>query len=124
MKVHELVAACAKAVKSSDPMSSTREVLEHLRANVEAIEHALGYISGIGGNARQVFYRSPHLTMLKVCFPEGRRTPPHDHGTWAAILLLSPGNARRTCTRLAIVRTFRTRCIERAKRTASLKHPA
>ncbi|MDB5923169.1 MAG: hypothetical protein JWN13_2105 [Betaproteobacteria bacterium] len=53
MKVHELVAACAKAVEPSDPMSSTREVLEHLHANVEAIEHALGYISGIGGNARQ-----------------------------------------------------------------------
>jgi predicted metal-dependent enzyme (double-stranded beta helix superfamily) len=98
MKVHELVAVCAKAVESSDPMSSTREVLERLRENVEAIERALGYISGIGGNARQVFYRSPHLTMLKVCFPEGRRTPPHDHGAWATILLLS-GEEKNTLYR-------------------------
>jgi predicted metal-dependent enzyme (double-stranded beta helix superfamily) len=28
------------------------------------------------------------MTLLKVCFPNGRRTPPHDHGTWAAILVL------------------------------------
>ena len=58
----------------------------------------LAYISGVGGNARQVFYRSPNLTMLKVCFPNGRRTPPHDHGTWATILLLS-GEEKNTLYR-------------------------
>ena len=36
-----------------------------------------------------MFYRSPSLTLLKVCFPSGRRTPPHDHGAWATILLFS-----------------------------------
>jgi predicted metal-dependent enzyme (double-stranded beta helix superfamily) len=45
-----------------------------------------------------VFYRSPNLTMLKVCFPSGRRTPPHDHGTWAQILLLS-GQEKNTLYR-------------------------
>jgi predicted metal-dependent enzyme (double-stranded beta helix superfamily) len=89
MKVHELVTRCALARENADPMGSVREVLENLRGDVAEIERALHYVSGIGGNARQVFYRSPDLTMLKVCFPNGRRTPPHDHGTWAAILLLS-----------------------------------
>jgi len=45
-----------------------------------------------------VFYRSPNMTLLKVCFPAGRRTPPHDHGTWAQILLLS-GEEKNTLYR-------------------------
>lgn len=89
MKVHELVARIARANESADPMAATREVLESLRGDIARIEQALGYISGTGGNAHQVFYRSPGLTLLKVRFPAGRRTPPHDHGTWATILLLS-----------------------------------
>jgi predicted metal-dependent enzyme (double-stranded beta helix superfamily) len=89
MKVHELVTRCALARENADPMRSVREVLENLRGDIAEIERALHYVSGIGGNARQVFYRSPDLTMLKACFPSGRRTPPHDHGTWVAILLLS-----------------------------------
>ena len=89
MKVHELVTLCAKAGESQNPMAAVREVLEGLREDIAAIERALDYVSGTGGNAGQVFYRSPEMTMLKVCFPNGRRTPPHDHGTWAAILLLS-----------------------------------
>jgi predicted metal-dependent enzyme (double-stranded beta helix superfamily) len=62
------------------------------------VDDALRYISGVGGNARQVFYRAPELTLLKVCFPAGRRTPPHDHGTWATILLLS-GEEKNTLYR-------------------------
>ena len=89
MKVHELVARCALASENADPMASLREVLESLRGEVAGIERALHYISGTVGNANQVFYRSPDLTLLKVRFPNGRRTPPHDHGTWASILLLS-----------------------------------
>ena len=98
MKVHELVARFAGAAESADPMGSARQVLESLRGDLAAIEGALGYISGVGGNARQVFYRSPSLTLLKVCFPSGRRTPPHDHGTWATILLLS-GEEKNTLYR-------------------------
>ncbi len=89
MKVHDLVARFASAADSADPMKTAREALEGLRGEIAAVESALAYISGVGGNARQVFYRSPNLTLLKVCFPNGRRTPPHDHGTWATILLLS-----------------------------------
>lgn len=89
MKVHELVARCAVAAEGADPMASVREVLEGLRGDIAGIENALQYIPGTGGNANQVFYRSPGLTLLKVRFPNGRRTPPHDHGTWATILLLS-----------------------------------
>jgi predicted metal-dependent enzyme (double-stranded beta helix superfamily) len=91
MKVHELVSLCARARESADAMQAVREVLENLRGDVAAIETALDYVPGTGGNANQVFYRSPDLTLLKVCFPNGRRTPPHDHGTWAMILLLSGG---------------------------------
>ena len=98
MKVHELVAQCAKAAEASDPMASTRALLEELKSDVGAIDRALAYIPGTGGNARQVFYRAPNLTLLKVCFPRGRRTPPHDHGTWATILLLS-GEEKNTLYR-------------------------
>ncbi|HEX2826181.1 MAG TPA: cysteine dioxygenase family protein [Burkholderiales bacterium] len=98
MKVHELVARCAKAVEADDPMASARAVLEALKSDVGAIDRALAYIPGTGGNARQVFYRAPNLTLLKVCFPRGRRTPPHDHGTWATILLLS-GEEKNTLYR-------------------------
>jgi len=89
MKVHELVACIAQANAGPDPMASIRVVLDGLRSKIAEIEHALEYISGTGGNAHQVFYRAPDLTLLKVRFPNGRRTPPHDHGTWATILLLS-----------------------------------
>jgi predicted metal-dependent enzyme (double-stranded beta helix superfamily) len=98
MKVQELVACCSDAAESGEPMRAVREVVESWRDRVADIEQALAYVSGVGGNARQVFYRSPNLTMLKVCFPVGRRTPPHDHGTWAMILLLS-GREKNTLYR-------------------------
>ncbi len=108
MQVHELVARCAAAVQGEDSMNAVRGVLEELRGDLGAVERALDFVSGVGGNARQVFYRSPNLTMLKVCFPCGRRTPPHDHGTWAVILMLS-GQEKNTLYR----------CDEGGLRTAS-----
>lgn len=98
MRAYELVARFAAAGEAADPMRAAREVLESLRGDLSAIEESLSYVSGVGGNARQVFYRSPEITLLKVCFPNGRRTPPHDHGTWAAILLLS-GEEKNTLYR-------------------------
>lgn len=98
MKPHELVARFAMAVSRSDPMAAARAALEELKDHIREVDEALRYISGVGGNARQVFYRSPELTLLKVCFPAGRRTPPHDHGTWATILLLS-GEEKNTLYR-------------------------
>jgi predicted metal-dependent enzyme (double-stranded beta helix superfamily) len=98
MKVHELVSRFATACESADPMKAAREALEGLRGDVAAIEAALDYVPGTGGNANQVFYRAPDLTLLKVRFPNGRRTPPHNHGTWAMILLLS-GEEKNTLYR-------------------------
>ena len=98
MKVHDLVARFANALDGSNSMDAARAVLDELKEDLGGIEQALSYISGVGGNARQVFYRSPNLTLLKVCFPNGRRTPPHDHGTWAQILLLS-GEEKNTLYR-------------------------
>ena len=98
MQVHELVSRFAAAAQEEDSMNAARGVLEELRGDLGAVERALDFVSGVGGNARQVFYRSPDLTMLKVCFPCGRRTPPHDHGAWAAILVLS-GREKNTLYR-------------------------
>ena len=100
MQVHELIARCAAAAQTKDSMNAVRGVLEELRGDLGAVERTLEFVSGVGGNARQVFYRSPNLTMLKVCFPRGRRTPPHDHGTWAAILMFS-GQEKNTLYRRA-----------------------
>ena len=99
MKAHELVTRFAAAVSRAEPMAAAQAELEQLKGNIAEVDDALHYISGVGGNARQVFYRSPDLTLLKVCFPVGRRTPPHDHGTWAAILLLS-GEEKNTLYRV------------------------
>lgn len=79
-------------------MAGARGVLEDLRADLDTVAETLSYISGIGGNAEQIFYRSPDLSLLKVSFPPGRRTPPHDHGTWATIMLFS-GVERNTLYR-------------------------
>ena len=98
MKVHELVARCARARESTDPMKAMRELLESWRGDVAAIAAAIDFVPGTGGNANQVFYRAPDLTLLKVRFPNGRRTPPHNHGTWAMILLLS-GEEKNTLYR-------------------------
>jgi predicted metal-dependent enzyme (double-stranded beta helix superfamily) len=99
MKPHDLVASFAAAVGRDEPMAAARATLEELKNHIAEVDEALGYISGVGGNARQMFYRSPSLTLLKVCFPAGRRTPPHDHGTWATILLLS-GEEKNTLYRV------------------------
>jgi predicted metal-dependent enzyme (double-stranded beta helix superfamily) len=98
MKIHELVTKCANAGESSDPMGAIKQILEGLQPVIGEVARMLGFIPGVGGNARQVFYRSPQITMLKVCFPNGRRTAPHDHGTWASILLLS-GEEKNTLYR-------------------------
>ena len=98
MKIHELVSRVAAASESADPMNAVRKVLEGLRDDLAEIDEALGFISGVGGNPRQVFFRSPKLFMLKARFPAGRRTPPHNHGTWATILLLS-GKEKNTLYR-------------------------
>jgi len=95
MKVHDLVVRFAAAAEAPDSLAASKAVLEELRSEIDAVAQTLDYISGVGGNANQVFYRSPQLTLLKVCFPCGRRTPPHDHGTWAAILVLS-GDEKNT----------------------------
>src|SRR5262249_46237023 len=62
MKVHDLVARCAAAAETSDPMRTVRGVVDGLREDIESIERSLSYVSGVGGNARQIFYRSPNLT--------------------------------------------------------------
>jgi predicted metal-dependent enzyme (double-stranded beta helix superfamily) len=96
--VQELVARFSSVPESADPLNTARGILDELSGDLESLDRALQYISGVGGNANQIFYRSPEISLLKVCFPNGRRTPPHDHGTWAAILVLS-GQEKNTLYR-------------------------
>ena len=65
-------ASFGRAGESANPMIAAREILESMRGQVQDIENTLAYISGTGGNAGQVFYRSPQITLLKVRFPAGR----------------------------------------------------
>ena len=88
MQVHDLVALLTKAADSSDPAASVQEAMETLKGDLPGLAAMLDYIPGTGGNTRQAFYRSPTLSLLKVSFPNSRRTPPHNHGTWATILLM------------------------------------
>ena len=55
MQVHDLVARCAAAAKEEDSMNAVRDVLEDLRGDLGAVDRALEFIPGVGGNARQVF---------------------------------------------------------------------
>lgn len=95
MQVSDLVARFSRAATSDKPMMAVHDVLQELSRERDAVAAALSYLTGRGGNALQAFYRSPNLSLLKVSFPSGRRTPPHNHGTWAGILLLS-GAERNT----------------------------
>ncbi|MDX1431674.1 MAG: cysteine dioxygenase family protein [Gammaproteobacteria bacterium] len=99
MNVLDLVNEAGRAAGGADPLRGVRDWLEDLAARADAVSEALAYLPGRGPNAEQAFYRSPTLTMLKVRFPVGRRTPPHNHGTWAAILVLS-GQEKNTLYRV------------------------
>ena len=98
MHVPEIVSTMVEAAKGPHALANARHVLHGWSGRLGDVADALGYLEGVGGNALQAFYRSPELSLLKVRFPGGRRTPPHDHGGWAAILLLS-GAERNTIYR-------------------------
>tara|TARA_B100000965_G_scaffold162791_1_gene135646 strand:+ start:206 stop:766 length:561 start_codon:yes stop_codon:yes gene_type:complete len=89
MQVADLVARLTAANAEAEPHKGIVRVLKELKGDLDGVAEALAYIAGTGGNARQIFYRAPDLSLLKVRFPNGRRTPPHNHGCWAAILVLS-----------------------------------
>jgi len=93
--VHELTSRLTRVVDAAKPMIAARDELSSLAPDRERIQNLLDYVTGTGGNALQAFYRTPSLSLLKVNFAIGRRTPPHNHGTWAVILLLS-GSERNT----------------------------
>ncbi|MBT6274831.1 MAG: cysteine dioxygenase family protein [Chromatiales bacterium] len=98
MDVHDLVSAFSGAARADDPMAAARDVVNELSSDLDGVADAISYLTGTGGNALQAFYRAPDLSLLKVSFPAGRRTPPHNHGTWAMILVLS-GQEKNTLYR-------------------------
>ena len=89
MNVADLVAEFSGAAAGTAPHKAAVAVLKKLKSDVAGVAEATAYIPGTGGNALQAFYRAPDLSLLKVRFPRGRRTPPHNHGTWAAIMVLA-----------------------------------
>ena len=89
MQASDIVFALKEAAQGPHALQQVRRVLHGWRERIGEVADALDYISGTGGNALQACYRTPDLSVLKVSFPAGRRTPPHDHGSWAAILVLS-----------------------------------
>lgn len=90
MDVAELVARFSSAVDGQGEYShkAAVAVINEIKEDLDGVAGAMSYLTGSGGNALQAFYRAENLSLLKVRFPNGRRTPPHNHGTWAAILVL------------------------------------
>ena len=98
MHASDIVFALKEAEEGPHALQNVRRVLNDWRGRIDEIAAALDFIPGTDGNANQAFYRTPELSVLKVLFPSGRRTPPHDHGSWAAILVLS-GSEKNTIYR-------------------------
>jgi len=95
MHVLDLVTDLARAAAQNDPLGATTTTLRSYAGEIDAILKDLAFLSGLGSDPEQSFYRSPEVSLLKVKFIPGHPTPPHDHGTWAAILLLA-GEERNT----------------------------
>ena len=112
MKVNELVTLLTTAAESPDPAKAVQEAMATLKGDLSGLAETLSYLPGVGGNAHQAFYRSLNLSLLKVNFPNGRRTPPHNHGTWATILLLAGGERNTVYKRGPDGKMVRDRVVE------------
>ncbi|MDE0811463.1 MAG: cysteine dioxygenase family protein [Alphaproteobacteria bacterium] len=102
MNTSDLVSHFAAAVDGQPEEYAHKaavQVMSELKSDLKGVEDALSYLTGSGGNALQAFYRAPNLSLLKVRFPNGRRTPPHNHGTWAVILVLAGSERNALYTR-------------------------
>lgn len=95
MQISELVGRLCEAASRDDPEQATASVLRDYARNLRDIVEALEFLPGLGTDPEQSFYRSREVSALKVKFLPAQCTPPHDHGTWAVILLLS-GKERNT----------------------------
>jgi len=88
MPIADLVSTFAAAAASDNPLAETAAALRALSGDVDRVIDDLAFLSGEGSDPEQSFYRSPAVSLLKVKFSPGIPSPPHNHGTWAAILLL------------------------------------
>lgn len=98
LHVFDIVEQSAKAAQGPNPCGAVHDALKTLRGRLDDVREALDFCSCAKAEDapdRQIFYRSPNLTMMRICFCPGLRTPPHDHSTWAAMLMLS-GKERNT----------------------------
>ena len=88
MPLQDLVATFARAAADGSPLDRTEAALRALSGDIASVIGDLSFLSGEGSDPEQSFYRSSSVSLLKVKFSPGVPSPPHDHGTWAAILLL------------------------------------
>jgi len=88
MPLQDLVSTFARAAAAPNPLDQTAAALRALSGDIATVINDLSFLSGEGSDPEQSFYRSSPVSLLKVKFSPGAPSPPHDHGTWAAILLL------------------------------------
>lgn len=88
LSLFELVSTLARAADDPDPLNAVTKALKTFANRTDEVLAALSFLSGLGSDTDQSFYRAPNVSLLKVQFDPGAPSPPHDHGTWAAILLL------------------------------------
>jgi hypothetical protein len=76
MQGHELVARCAAAVETADPMDAARKVLEDLRGEIHGIEKMLAvaalHMSAI--DPKQAPLAAPHMCAFGANTAVGGRT--------------------------------------------------
>ena len=95
MQMIELVTRLSTAAMAEEGLEQVTAELKSLSSETARLLELLEFISGKGTDAEQAFFRSPQVSIFKIRFDPGRQTPPHDHGAWAAILLLQ-GSERNT----------------------------
>lgn len=76
------VSECQAARTTADPVSAVRMVVGSAIADGDAIDAALG--AALTGEEEALF-SSADLTVLRILWPGGVRTSPHDHRMWAVI---------------------------------------
>ena len=84
MTLNDLVSRIARAADSDQPLPAVASCLRALSAERDEVIDALGFLSGVGSDAEQAFYRSPRVSLLKV--------------REASMMIPVPGNARMPFT--------------------------
>jgi len=80
MTPDDLIADCAGAIATTEPLPATRDVLERASR-----DRQLRDVLRHGSTGINVLYNAPDLTVLNVVWPPNITLVPHNHLMWAAI---------------------------------------